>query len=57
MDGYVLGLLAGISVGLVTVAIIKFRLRGKPMSAAEKALIRTERAHLLRRHGITPRVE
>jgi hypothetical protein len=27
------------------------------MSAAEKARIRQERAHLLRRHGVTPRVE
>jgi hypothetical protein len=27
------------------------------MSAAEKALIRQERAYLLRRHGVTPRVE
>jgi hypothetical protein len=27
------------------------------MSAAEKALIRRGRAHLLRRHGVTPRVE
>jgi len=27
------------------------------MSAAEKALIRQGRAHLLRRHGVTPRVE
>jgi hypothetical protein len=27
------------------------------MSTAEKALIRQARAHLLRQHGVTPRVE
>jgi hypothetical protein len=27
------------------------------LSAAEKALIRQGRAHLLRRHGVAPRVE
>jgi len=37
MDDYAWGLLAGVAIGLIIVAIFKFRLRGKPMSAAEKA--------------------
>jgi hypothetical protein len=37
MDDYAWGLLAGVTIGLLVVAILKLRLRGSPMSVAEKA--------------------
>jgi len=37
MDDYGWGFLAGIAIGLIIVAIVKFRLRATPMSVAEKA--------------------
>jgi len=37
MDDYAWGLLAGMTIGLLIVAIVKLRSRAKPMSVAEKA--------------------
>jgi hypothetical protein len=48
MDSYTLGLLAGVAVGVAIVAVVKWRLRGRPMSVAEKAeFLSKRRARML----------